>query len=235
MRLPILLIAIACSTTPALAHDLWLEQDGKQDGKHWTLFQGHRHSAHAGAEIVAYGGNFVTAAQCRDAHGGMRPLAVSGTSPWTASGDCAALLLDVSSGYWSKTPWETKNVPKTQAPDAIKSWLSRERLQRLERWSPGFAQPLGTGLELLPQGDPFALKPGDKLVVRIFLAGKPLAGVPVAYHGATRGTTDPAGRIAIRLRHAGLQLISAGIDLPLKDGKADLETLTATLQFELHK
>lgn len=220
---------LAGSISAASAHDLWLEKDGKR----WILYQGHRYSTHSGTEALAYGANFVTAAFCLDARGATRPLAVLGTSPWTATGDCAALLIEVSSGYWSKTPWETKNVPKNEAPGAIKSWLSKEQLKRLGRWTPALAQPLADGLEIVPQSDPFVLKPDDKLVVRVTNAGKPLAGVPVAYHGDTRGETDPDGRIAIRLRHGGLQLISASIDLPLKDGKADGETRGATLQWEL--
>jgi len=228
VRLPILLLV--CSWAHAAhAHDLWLEKTGK----HFTLYHGHRHSAHAGAETLGYGKHFVTAATCFDAHGAKRPLAVTGTSPWTASGECAALLLEMSSGYWSKTPWETKNVPKTEATGVIKSWRSKDSLKRLEQWAAPFSQPLGEGLEIVPTNDPFALAPGDKLVVRVLLAGRPVAGVPVAYHGDPRGATDPDGRIAIRLRHGGLQLISTSIERPLQDGKADVELLGATLQFEL--
>lgn len=215
----------------AHAHDLWLEKSGK----HLTLYQGHRHSAHAGAETMAYGNKFVTAAKCLDERGAARPLAIAGTSPWMAAGDCAALLLELSSGYWSKTPWETRNVPKNEAHGAIRSWLSKDSLKRLERWSTAFVQPLGQGLEIVPTTDPFALKPDDKLVVRVLRDGKPVAGVPVAYHGDTRGETDSDGRIAIRLRHGGVQLISASIEVPLKDGKADVEILAATLQFELQQ
>jgi nickel transport protein len=229
MRLPLLALLAACTTAPAAAHDLWLEKEGKR----WTLYQGHRHSSHAGAETLAYGGNFVTNALCFEARGSQRPLAVLGDSPWSASGDCAVLWLEVSSGYWSKTPWETKNVPRPQAPGALRSWLSKDSVKRLERWSPLFAQPLGVGLELAPTADPFALRPGAKLVVRVTHDGKPRAGVPVAYHGDTRGETDPDGRVAIRLRHGGLQLITASVELPLKDGKADVEILATALQFEL--
>jgi nickel transport protein len=226
-----LLLLATFVALPALAHDLWLEKSGK----HLTLYQGHRLSAHAGADTLDYGKTFVTAATCLDARGGKRPLAVAGTAPWTASGDCAALLLEMSSGYWSKTPWETRNAPKTEVPGAIKSWLSKDSLKRLEQWAAPFAQPLGDGLEIVPTSDPLTLKPDDKLVVRVLLAGKPVSGVPVAYHGDTRGETDPDGRIAIRLRRGGVQLISASVELPLKDGKADVEIRAATLQFELPK
>lgn len=229
MRLPLLLALLAATIPPVAAHDLWLEKDGKR----WTLYQGHRLSSHEGAETLPYGSSFVTDAHCLDARGSSRPLAVLGTSPWTAGGDCAALRVAVSSGYWSKTPWETKNLPKNQVPGTIKSWLSTDSLKRLERWSPAFAQPLGAGLEIAPTTDPFALKPGDKLVVRVTLDGQPRTGVPVAYHGDTRGETDSDGRVAIRLRHPGIQLISASIDIPLKDGKADVETRAATFEFEL--
>lgn len=213
----------------ALAHDLWLEKTGQ----HVTLYQGHRHSSHAGAETMEYGKNFVTAAHCLNERGTKRPLTILSASPWVASGECAAWRIDVSSGYWSKTPWETKNAPKSEVPGAIKSWRAIEILKRLETWSAAFAQPLGEGLEIAPSADPFALKPGDKLVVRVFLDGKPQANVPVAYHGETRGETDPDGRIAIRLRRGGVQLISASIERPSHDGKADVEIRAATLQFDL--
>ena len=215
--------------TNATAHDLWLEQGDRR----LTLYQGHRHSSHAGAETIAYSKHFVTAARCVDAHGKKKNLTALTTVPWSASGECAAQLLEVSSGYWSKTPWETRNVPKTEASGALKSWLSRDNLKRLERWSPVFAQPLGDGLEILPTVDPFTLKPGDKLVVRVVQEGRPVAGAAVAYHGDPRGETDAEGRVAIRLRHGGIQLISTSVERPLKDGKADMEILAATLQFEI--
>jgi nickel transport protein len=220
---------VCASSLPAQAHDLWLEKTGK----HFVLYQGHRHSAHAGAETLPYDKQFVTGAQCLDARAALRPLTVIATAPWSATGDCAALIIDVSSGDWSKTPWETKNVPKSEAPGAIKSWRSKERLKYLTRWSPAFAKPFADGLEIVPVSDPFALKPGDKLLVQVFTDRQPLANAPVAYHGEPRGATDAEGRIAIRLRHGGLQLIATSFERPLKDGKADVEMLTATLQFEL--
>lgn len=228
-RLSLLALCVAFSAASAQAHDLWLE---KADGR-WTLYQGHRHSAHAGAEIVPYAAGFVAGATCLDANARPRPLAVLAAAPWAAKGECAALRLDASSGYWSKTPWETKNVPKTEAPGALKSWRALESLLLVERWNGALAQPAGAGLELLPTADPFAARPGGKLVVRVTQDGRPLADVPVAYRGETRGATDADGRIAIRLRHAGVQLISASVETQLDDGKADREIRTATLQFSL--
>lgn len=228
-RLPLAAFCVSVLTIPAQAHDLWLE---KADGG-WTLYQGHRHSTHAGAEIVPYAAGFVAAAVCLDTDARPRPLVVLAAAPWTAKGECAALRLDASSGYWSKTPWETLNVPKNAAPGVLKSWRALESLLLVERWSGALAKPAGAGLELLPTADPFAVRPGGKLVVRVTQDGRPLANAPVAYHGETRGATDADGRIAIRLRHAGVQLISASVETRLDDGRADREIRAATLQFFL--
>ncbi len=223
---PLLLALFACS---AQAHELWLEKQGER----WTLKQGHAHGGHAGEKSVPYDAGFVRAARCLDAGGAARPLAITSPSPWTASGACAALHVEVSSGYWSKTPWETRNAPRNETPGALKSWLSRDTLRFIDKRAA--VRPQGEGLEILPEGDPFALKPGDKLVVRVMQDGKPLAGAPVAYRGQARGATDTEGRIAVRLRTAGTQLISTSVELPLSDGKADVEIRAATLQFELPK
>jgi nickel transport protein len=126
-------------------------------------------------------------------------------------------------------------VPKTGVAGAIKSWLSEESVKRIDRWTPGADRPLSDGLEITPTVEPLALKPGDKLVVLVTEGGKSRAGVPVAYGDDVRGTTGEDGRIAIRLRHGGTQLIAASVETPLADGKADVAIRSAILQFEIAK
>ena len=219
---------------PALsvsAHDLWLEGDGTS----LTLLQGHRHSAHSGAETLPYEASLVKAATCLDVAGTAKPLPLPRSAPMAVTADCATLLVTVSSGYWTKTPWETKNVPKTGLSGVLKSWLSEESVKRIGRWSSAAAQPLGDGLEIVPLGNPLLLKPDDKLTVRVVDARQARAGVPVAYGGDVRGSTGPDGTIAIRIRHGGVQLITASLETPLTDGKADTHVRSATLQFDLPK
>jgi nickel transport protein len=227
--LPLLL---ALMVPPAFAHDLWLELEVAGI----TLYQGHKHSAHGGAETIAYDASFVKEAVGLDASGRTKPLPVSKQAPWrTATTDFSAIRVAASSGYWTKTPWETKNVPRTGVAGAIKSWLSEESVKRIDRWTPGADRPLSDGLEITPTVDPLALKAGDKLVVLITEGGKPKADVPVAYGGETRGATGADGRIAIRLRQGGTQLIAASVETPLTDGKADVAIRSAILQFEIAK
>jgi nickel transport protein len=228
---PRLVILLVIATLPASAHDLWLERDSAG----YALYQGHRHSAHAGAEVVSYEAAAVRSASCLDAGGSVRPLATGNAHPVKLAGDCAALLVSFSTGYWTKTAWETRNVPRTGVAGVMKSWLSEDAVKRIDRWTPAVAQPLSAGLEITPTGDPFKLVIDDKLTVLVTENRKPKSGVPVAYQGDTRGVTGDDGRISIRIRQGGMQLIAASIEAPLSDGKADTVIRATALQFELRK
>ena len=222
-------VVLMLSAVSAPAHDLWLD---KGSGG-YALFQGHRHSTHAGAERVPYEPGAVKAAVCLGPDGTSTPVTPGTRYPVSFTGDCAALLVSFSTGYWTKTAWETRNAPKTGVSGVIKSWLSEESVKRIDRWSQATAQPIGTGLEITPASDPFKVAVGDKLIVLVTENKAPVAGIPVAYQGDIRGVTGSDGRIAIRLRESGVQLISASTEVPLDDGKADTTIRATAVQFEL--
>ena len=215
--------------TLAQAHDLWIEKEANA----YFLYQGHRHSAHEGAEVVPYEAAAVKSVLCSEGAGKSRALSPGKSYPVKFAGECAVLLASFSSGYWTKTPWETKNVPKTGISGVIKSWYSEESVKYVVRWTD--AMPLGVGLEITPTENPLTLTAGDKLTVLVTDNGKPVAGVPVAYSGDTRGASGADGKVSIRLRHPGLQLIETSMETPLTDGKADQSIRTASLQFEVNK
>lgn len=228
MRQAVILLALICASS-ASAHDLWLEPAGDDH----LLLQGHRHSAHEGAEIQPYEPARVVGALCVDTQGRQRQVKPGAGSPVRLAGPCAVLQVRFVSGYWTKTAWETINEPKTGLSGVLRSWHAEESVKRIGSWSAVAGKPLGNGLEITPLRNPLLLRPGDKLTVRVTDAGRPLAAVPVAYGDDTRGSTGGDGEIAIRLRHGGMQLISASVEAPLSDGKADLSIRSATLQFEI--
>lgn len=228
--LPVLAIAFVLPLSVS-AHDLWLEKSAGG----YTLYQGHRHSTHEGAEIVPYDPGAIRQAICLGSAGTAQSPATTRNYPVRITGDCSALLIDYSTGYWTKTAWQTLNQPRTAVAGAMKSWLSEESIKRVERWTPAAARPLGPGLEITPTTDPFAVAIGDKLTVRVTQDRKPRTGVAVAYQGDTRGVTGDDGLIALRIRRGGTQLISASMEAPLDDGKADVVVRGATLQFDLAK
>ena len=224
-----LLLLVLC--VPTLAHDLWINREGTS----YTLHQGHAHSSHAGADVVLYDPSIVKSARCLKPTGGVKPLAIGKQHPVKLTGECAVVLVSLSSGYWTKTAWETRNAPKIGISGVQKSWQSEEAIKRIDRWMPTSAKPLGKGLEITPQADPFKLGLNDKLTVLVTDNGKPKSGVPVAYQGDTRGASGADGTVSLRIRHRGVQLISASLETPLLDGKADTLIRATALQFDLPK
>ena len=96
-------------------------------------------------------------------------------------------------------------------------------------------EPVGLGLELVPQADPTRLRAGDTLAVRALKDGRPLAGLPL--RAVTRGrapafaTTDANGEASIPLAAGGPWLI-AGTELrarPQHPGEWESDFTTLTL------
>ena len=145
------------------------------------------------------------------------------------------LTVEVDSGYWSVNGIKTFNHSKEEVPDALKSWRAIESTTLLNSWNKLEHLPsLPQGLEIFPEKDPFLVEEGEKLRLVVLQAGKPRQGVTVAYDGNSRGTTGPDGRINIRVRHGGLQVITGSIKEPSPDTrKADSLLRSTTLLFEL--
>ncbi len=216
-------------TAAASAHDLWLEPDGSD----YVLLQGHRHSAHAGEDRVPYAADFVQGARCTDARGRSREIALDRVYPVRLPGDCAGLLVRASSGDWTKTVHGTHRQPPDGLSGVVTSWRALESIKLLSTWTPVLAAPLGDALELSPQVDIFALRPGEKLRLLVTYGGRPQTGATVAYDGSARGVTGADGRINLRIRHGGLQRISASFEEALPDGPVAKAVHASVLQFRL--
>ncbi len=228
-RFPFLALLGYVLCSPLLAHDLWIERDAQVH----TLSYGHERSGHEGAKRLEYKPETVRQAECYNPAGQGQRAERGQAYPVTLKGECAASWFLVSSGYWSKTPYGTKNLPKGEAGAVLDSWLSVETVKRLDRWGEDLARPLTQELELVPTANPLALKSGDKLRLRAYYQGKPAANVTVAYFGKPRGVTGADGALNIRLKESGLQLVQGSLELPLDDGKADRVIRATTLQFEI--
>lgn len=223
------LVAALVLMGPAAAHDLWVD---RQDHR-YILHYGHEHSGHGGQGLLPYKPEQVRQAVCFDGEGRETAARVDRAYPVSMRGDCAATWFLVSTGYWSKTPYGTRNVPKTEAGQVLSSWLSVESIKRLDAWRHALVSPLTGELEIVPLADPLELKPGDKLKVAVYRQGRPAPGVTVAYFGHPRGVTGADGSVNIRLKEPGYQLIQASLELPLQDGKADKAIHATALAFEL--
>jgi nickel transport protein len=225
---------LCLSLFPALAssHDLWIDRSGPLH----TLAYGHERSGHDGVKQLEYKPETVKQAICFNSAGQEQRTEQVRNYPATMKSDCAASWFLLSSGYWSKTPYGTKNLPKGEAGAVIDSWLSVESIKRIDRWSEALVTPLTKELELVALDNPATLKNGAKLHLRAYFQSKPAANVTVAYFGKPRGVTGTDGTMNIRLNEAGFQLIQASLELPIigaNASKADKTIHSSALQFEL--
>ena len=98
--------------------------------------------------------------------------------------------------------------------------------------------PIGLPLELVADTNPYQLKPGEPMAIRLLLDGKPAAGVTVKIFGhdkpsdPLRAVTDQAGRIAVVLPLSGEYMVHAVHMREPRPGEAgDWFSLWASLTF----
>lgn len=219
------------SNNPSGAHDYWYERDGQD----YVLYRGHHHTEHDGDEIVPYDRSIIKNVFCESTDGVVQIIDPPPRYPTRIPGPCASLAVEVDSGYWSQTWTETVNQSKDTVPDVLYSWQALENAKLRNAWLNNHApRPLSSGLEIVLEKNPFVLEVGQKVRLLVMQEGKPRPGVTVAYDGNPRGVTGRDGRINIRIRHAGLQVIVGSVDEPpLDNEKAEKLIRAAALFFEL--
>ncbi|MGH8450220.1 DUF4198 domain-containing protein [Pseudomonas sp.] len=218
---PLALIGLLFATQVS-AHGLWTEQ---RRGNIEVIY-GH------GAEDNAFKAQKISGAWAYDASGKMIPVTVERLDDHARLKPLktpAILAVALDNGMWSQTAdkkWINKG--RTQVPGAIESTQTFK--YSLAIYEPGAKLPKLDALKLLilPEADPLTVGPGKSLPVRVLLDGKPAAGVKLIgdYRNApnTLSTeTDKDGRAQVLVRNEGLNVISAQVEVPLKDN-ADVAT-----------
>jgi uncharacterized GH25 family protein len=106
-----------------------------------------------------------------------------------------------------------------------------------------YQKPLGHRLELVAEADPFSLKPGEALPVRLLFDGKPLAGARVVIGSTAVATatqsklpgvrTDAEGRARLQLDASGGAHYVHSLHMIPATGRSDVEweSFWATLTF----
>ena len=106
-----------------------------------------------------------------------------------------------------------------------------------------YAKQVGFAIELLPEKDPYAAKPGDRLPVRLLWRGKPASGIMVEAARAGDsgpaesqqvGRTDVDGRVNVYITKSGRwRLTAIAMERSADQQKSDLESFWASLTFEI--
>jgi uncharacterized GH25 family protein len=110
-------------------------------------------------------------------------------------------------------------------------------LLRVGDGSSGYDRALGLELELVPERDPYSLKPGEALPVRLLYRGEPLDGalvIALASPDSKVSARTAGGRASLVLDRPGRWLVKAVHMVPAPEGSgAEWESLWASLTFEL--
>lgn len=225
------LTALALLAGRAAAHDYWFEADPAGNGL--ILLRGHLVSQHEGNELEPYDPAIVQSTACVNSGGAPAEIAFVAVYPLSLPSTCAALFVVVDSGFWTMTSDGSIHSQSQDHSAPQDSWKSLETIKLIARWHERLAGAVSAELELVPTENPFVLEEGDKIRLLVTLAGEPVAGAAVTYDGDLRGLTDADGRINIRIRHGGRQIIAASFDEAYPGAEAALLIRTTTLAFEL--
>lgn len=232
----LVLALVVFSFQQAIAHDAWLQQKTGQ----LILAYGH------GAKLDAYDPQKVKEAEAVDCKGESVPVEIvkkkDGVSI-ASKGTAATVTVLFDGGYGVKTTDGWKKMTKRKAQGKftiVQAFKSRKYAKALLTRCETFSKPLGLSFEIVPEKDPFAIKPGETLPIKVLLDGKPLAGATIKSGDADRSKdkekpkTDKDGKARVPIAKAGPQLIVAKYKTPLKgDPDADVLSLSTSLTFEL--
>jgi nickel transport protein len=213
----------------AFSHEPWVEREGNS----YMLYYGHLNPKKGEEKFTRYNPENVLRIECFDHFGKSIPLKLERNYPIKFNAQCYAVYALYSSGYWTKTVYGLTNKPKNETKEPLESWLSYKSVKRVDGWTEAFKKPLTDDLEIVPLNNPLTLNVGDKITLVVYQKGKPVKDATVAYGDKTVGTTDEEGKINVRIKHKGMQIIKASVKEKGDGTKADYVVKTTSLVFEV--
>jgi nickel transport protein len=220
---------LATGAAAASAHDYWIEKKG--DG--YAAVYGHRDQRleydPAGLKKVTV---YTAAGKQLDFKKEVQAKAII----IRPTGSACLILADLESGYWSKTIYGLKNLPKRKATRPIESYRAYHYSKSIVSAGEAALKPVeGLKLDIIPLKQPLDMKAGDSLQLKVLFDGKPYAGALMEGDHDKMGLTDKDGLIKVTLK-IGRRIYTVERRDPLKnDPDADFTATTTTLTFEVAK
>ncbi|WP_170959053.1 DUF4198 domain-containing protein [Magnetospirillum sp. 15-1] len=232
----VLVSALALLTAvPALAHDLWLEPDAA------GVRAVYGHAGEGGGadrhrlfevNVQAPGKPAISLLDAvRPGSETMPPLVIP-----PAAGGARVVAARYDGGFWVKTAMGSRNTNRLNVPDAQESRWSLKFAKLVLPGAQALGGAVGHRLEIVPLADPYRLKAGEPLKIRVDLDGKPLRGAAVVIgtpksEQTAKAETDGAG-IAEIPSSPGTVLLSVSRKVPGSAPQLAAEdALSATLTF----
>jgi nickel transport protein len=228
----LLFVLLLFSLQQASAHDAWfVPKDGGL-----TVVYGH------GEKLEPYDPAKVKDAKGYDSKGQASVVQIVSEKEGAsiASKEKAAIVTALfDGGYGVKTTDGWKKTTKREAQgkySIVEALKSQKYSKALLTPCEAVSKPVGLAFEIVPGKDPFAVKPGEVLPIKVLLDGKPVEGAVIKDgHSESKDKlkSDKDGLASVVIQKPGLQIISAGYNTPLKDDPdADVLSLSSSLTFE---
>jgi cobalt/nickel transport system permease protein len=225
----VLAALLTAGEAPVSAHDYWIEKKG--DG--YAAVYGHRdqrleYDPASLKKVTVYS----AAGKQLDFKKEVQAKAII-IKP---AGKACLILADLESGYWSKTIYGLKNLPKRKATRPIESYRAYHFSKSIVTEGEAALKPVEElKLDIVPLKQPLDMKVGDTLQLKVLFDGKPYAGATLEGDHDKVGLTDKEGLIKVTLKK-GRQIYTVERRDPLKnDPDADFISTTTTLTFEVNK
>ncbi|SNB44813.1 cobalt transporter CbiM [Geobacter sp. DSM 9736] len=221
--------ALCMGAAAASAHDYWIERMGK----HYAVVYGHREQR---LEYDPAKVKRVTVYNAAGVQLDFKKEVRSKAMLIHPSGKACLILADLESGYWSKTIYGLKNLPKRKATRPIESFKAYHYSKSIVSAGEAALKPVeGLRLDIVPIRNPLDMKAGDTLPLKVLFDGKPYAGAPVEGDHDKIGQTDGEGTINVTLKK-GRQIYTVERRDPIRnDPDADYAATTTTLTFEVNR
>jgi len=221
---------------PVFAHDVWME---KRNGDFGVLY-GH------GFKLDPYDPEKIKDAKGFDSKGKAVEVMIvkrKESALISPKGEAATISIFFDGGYGVKTTEGWKKLTKREAKgnfEIVESSRSQKYSKAMLSPSAVSSKPLGLRLEIVPQKNPFAIKVGETLPIKVLFEGKPLGGAIIkagcTYEREVKEypATDKNGIANVVIEKGCNQIIKASYKTALKDDPdADLLSISTNITFEV--
>lgn len=258
------LVALCSSASLVPAHDVWIELDTFRPGvgsvlqlrlQIGELFQGKRMTLAPERieklSLIGDAGERPVFAYPGDSSKGFVSISKAGLAVLAYQSKPSLIDLDAKTFAKHLAEKGLEKLLASRKEPAKEEKPVRERYSRYAKAlvccgddpEKGFDRRLGFLIELVPQKDPFRLKPGEDLPIRILYKERPIGGILVeALHQGEEGAgaralsarSNDHGDVSFRLEHPGRWLVTAVHMIEARDHTvADWESYWASLTFEV--
>lgn len=158
--------------------------------------------------------------------------------------EISMISLSIEGGYLVTTPDGKKRLGKREAEaqgiQIVDAVYSSQYAKSIFGYSDAVAKSAGMRFEIVPLRNPYKLKTGEALPIKVLFEGKPLKGATITTTTNKKGEkgnielgeTDKEGLANIPIDRDGMQIILASYRTPTDDPDADYLSFKTVLTLE---